>query len=342
MKFCSRSILGAVARRRFVSSTLCAVAASVVALASAHAQAQGAAYPNRPISFVVTQSPGSTSDLVRRVLAAELTARLGQNVIVENKPGAGGTIAMTGVARAKNDGYTLGLGSPGTMATATAIYPNLPYDPLKDFAPVILFATSSNVLVVPGNSPIVSVSDLARRMKEAGKAFQYSSPGNGSAQHLEGALLAKLVGAKAEHVPYRGTPTQLTALMSGEVDFGFSTMQGAANFVKEGRLRALTSTQPSAVLPHVPSFSSLGLADLDKTGVWFGVVVPSGTPDAVIQTLHAAFAKSLSDPSVQSKLTAVGLEPVTPPASAAEFAKFVRDQVPFWAGLVKNSGAVVK
>lgn len=341
MKSIDGSITGPVARRRFLSSASSAVAASVAALASPRVQAQ--AYPAHPISFVVSYPPGSVSDLSARILASELTARLGQNVLVENKPGAGGSIGVAAVVRAKNDGYTLCLITTSTMTTAPVVYPDLPYDPHKDLAPMIMIGATPNVLLVPASSPITSVKDLGQRMKEAGKPFRYNSSGNGSAQHLEGALLAKLLGVTAEHVPYRGPAEQMIALMAGQVDFGFVAVPTSVTYVKDGRLRplAITSTKPSAVFRDVPSFSSLGFADLDKTSVWFGVALRSGTPDAVMNTLHAAFASALSNPQLQSKFAALGLEPVTP-MSPAEFSEFIRGQAPFWIDLLKSSGASFK
>jgi len=177
-------------------------------------------------------------------------------------------------------------------------------------------------------------------MSEKEKGFQYGSPGNGTAQHLEAELLAKAAKARADHVPYRGPAEQLTALVAGQVDYGFFAMPAVLGYVKDGRLRALgiTTLAASELLPNVPSLSSAGLEGMDKTGIWWGVVVPFGTPDEVVQTLHRAFAQTLRNPAVQAKLAAAGYDPA-PPAPASEFTQFVRDQLVFWADAVKISGA---
>jgi tripartite-type tricarboxylate transporter receptor subunit TctC len=331
-------------RRKFLALASSAVAAGASALLVPRAGAQSASFPTRPISIVVAYTPGAAPDILARLVASELPAYLGQNAIVENKPGAGGSIGTAAVARAKNDGYTLCLVSTSAIGINPAIYRSLPYDPIKDFTAVIKLASSPNMLVVPAQSPATSVQDLIRRMKEREKekAFQYNSIGNGTTQHLAGALFVKRVGANADHVPYRSVPDQMTALVTGQVDFGFATLASSGSFVKGGRVRALgiTSNNPSALLPDVPSLSAAGLEGFDKTDVWFGVVAPKDTPDAVVQTLHRAFAKVLSNPAIQAKLSAAGYDPA-PPASASEFALFIRDQVAFWADLVKTSGATV-
>ena len=331
-------------RRRFLVLASSSVAAGASALVVPRAGAQSAAFPIRPVSIVVAYTPGSGPDILARIITSELPNHLGQNAVVDNKPGAGGSIGTTAVARAKNDGYTLCLVSTSAMGINPAIYSNLPYDPIKDFSPVIKLANSPNLLVVPATSPATSVQDLIGRMKERGKenAFRYNSIGNGTTQHLAGALFVKKAGAYADHVPYRSVPDQMTALATGQVDFGFATLASSGSFVKGGRVRALgiTSEKPAAALPDVPSLSSAGLEGFDKTDVWFGVVAPKDTPDAVVQTLHRAFAKTLGTAGIQAKLAAAGYDPA-PPASASEFALFIRDQVAFWADLVKVSGAKV-
>jgi tripartite-type tricarboxylate transporter receptor subunit TctC len=305
------------------------VLASTVAatLVAPRASAQSAAFPTRPISIVVAYTPGAAPDILARLVASELPAYLGQNAIVDNKPGAGGSIGTAAVARAKNDGYTLCLVSTSAIGINPAIYRNLPYDPIKDFTPIIKLARSPNLLVVPAQSPATSVQDLIKRMKERGKenAFRYNSIGNGTTQHLAGALFVKKAGAYADHVPYRSVPDQMTALVTGQVDFGFATLASSGSFVKGGRVRALGITAPSALLPEVPSLLSTGLEGFDKTDVWFGVVAPKDTPDAVVQTLHRAFVETLGNTNIQAKLSAAGYDPA-PPASSGEFALFIRDQ----------------
>jgi tripartite-type tricarboxylate transporter receptor subunit TctC len=329
-------------RRKFLIIASSAVVAGASALIVPRAGAQSGVFPGRPISIVVTWSPGTAPDILARIIASDLPAHLGQNVIVENKPGAGGSIGTAAVARAMNDGYTLCLVTPAPMVINPWLYRNLPYDPIKDFAPLIKLANTPNLLLVSAQSPVTSVQDLMRRMKERkkGNYLQYASLGNGSNQHLEAVMLANLAGAGADHVPYRSSADELTALVSGQVDFTFAPFPFFHSYVKSGRLRALgiTSARPSALLPEVPSLSSAGLDGFDKTDPWFGVVAPKGTPDAVMQTLHRAFAKALGNADIQAKLVAAGYDPA-PPAAPDEFAQFIRDQFLFWRDLVKASGA---
>jgi len=329
-------------RRRFLVLASSVAAAGASVLVVPRAGAQTAAYPVRPVTLVVTYPPGNAPDMLARIFASELPLTLGQNVVVENKAGAGGSIGIAAVARAKNDGYTLCLVSPAPMVINPSLYKNLTYDPITDFTPVIKLAGSSNLLLVPAQGSATSVPDLIRQMKERKKenALQYNSSGNGTTQHLLGVLLAKLAGASADHVPYRGTPDQLSALVAGQVGFGFCALSSSISLVKSGRLRALgiTSTTPSALLPDVPSLSSAGLEGFEKTDLWFGVVGPKDMPDAVVQTLHRAFATVLGNPAIQAKLAGAGFDSV-PLASAGEFAQFIRDQFAFWSELVKGSGA---
>lgn len=343
VKLRNRNSLGSMDRRKFLALASSAIAAGASALAVPRALAQSAAYPTRPVTLVVTYPPGSATDLMGRIIATELSVHLGQSVVVENKSGAGGSIGATAVARAKNDGYTLCLGSNSTMAINRALYRSLPYDPLKDFIPVIKTGSTPNILVVPSQSPITSVQDLMKRLQEKKVVLQYSSAGNGTIQHLEAALLIKQLGVSADHVPYRSPAEQLLAVIAGRGgDFSFATMFGALGYVKDGRLRGLgiTTLAPSPMLPEVPSLSSAGLKDFEKTNAWWGVVAPSGIPETVIQTLHGALVKTLNSPSVQSKLSAAGFD-AAPPMQATEFAQYVRDQVAFYADLVKVSGATV-
>lgn len=327
-------------RRTFLARACVALAAGVSALGVPCVQAQTAAFPDRPVNIVVTYTPGSATDILARIVASDMSVHLGQNVIVENKPGAGGSIGTTSVARAKNDGYTLCVVSTATLGINPALYRSLNYDPVRDFTPVIKLASTANILLVPAQSPFASAQELFRRLKEKDKAFQYNSGGNGTTQHLTGVMLTRLAGATADHVPYRGPAEAVTALLSSQVDFGFQALPAAVSAVKSGRLRGLgiTSNKASTALPEVPSLSATGLEGFDRTDVWFGIVAPKDTPDAVVQILHNGFSKALANPAIQAKLTAAGFDPAVP-APAGEFGQFIREQVGFWAELVKASGA---
>lgn len=297
-------------------------------------------YPQRPLAIVVGYTPGSANDILVRLVAPDLGDRLGQAIVVHNKPGAGGSIGMTAAANAKPDGYTLGLASTATMAINPALYRSLSYDPLKDFTPTIKLATTPNVLVVPASSPIQTVPDLIRTMGT--KVLNYSSPGNGTTQHLTGVMFAQLVGHRAEHIPFKGPAEAVVALATAQLDYGFASLPSALGQIRENRLRALAVTPPEPVptLPSVPSLSRFGLSGFEKTDVWFGLVVPAGTPSDVVQDLHRAATQTLKNAEVRDRLAGAGYEPARP-ASAEEFAQFVREQVAFWADLVKTSGATV-
>ena len=326
-------------RMRLHACTLLVAAAAAAALPLG-AAAQGTAYPNRPVTFVVAYTPGSANDILVRIVAPELGNQLGQPVVVDNKPGAGGSIGTALVAKSKADGYTIGLGSTSTMAINRALYKNLAYDPLKDFVAVIKLASTPNVLAVPSSSSAGSVQELGKLM--GSKKLNFSSPGNGTTQHLAGVLFNKLIGHTAEHVPFKGPAEAVTALSAGQIDFGFVSLPSALGQIQQGRLRALgvTPLSPTAALPSVPSLSSSGLNGFDRTDVWFGIVLPSGTPEPIVQGIHRAASKTLENAEVRSKLAAAGYLPAAP-ASATDFQQFVREQVAFWADLVKTSGATV-
>lgn len=326
-------------RRQLISSLSLPFACGTLCALSLPVRAQGK-YPDRPITYIVAYTPGSANDILVRIMAPELGTNLGGTIVVENRPGAGGTVGMAAVARSRPDGYTLGLGSTATMAVNRALYKKLPYDPLVDFQPVVPFASTPNVLVVPANSSVRSTQELITRMD--GKKLNYSSPGNGTTQHLAGVLFTNVTGKQAEHVPYRGPAEAVQALVSGEVDYGFASLPSAIGQIRSGRLRLLGATplKPPPSLPEARSLASQGLAGFDRTDVWFGLVVPTGTPEPVVRALEQASLKTLSNADVRSKLTAAGYDPA-PPATPKEFSDFVKDQVAFWTELVKKSGATV-
>ncbi|MFY9514057.1 MAG: tripartite tricarboxylate transporter substrate binding protein [Rubrivivax sp.] len=323
------------------STIVHAIALAATAVAAAPVAAQPA-YPSRPINFVVAYTPGSANDILVRIVAPALGRELGQNVVVDNKPGAGGTLGTATVAKAKPDGYTLGLGSTATIAINRALFAKLSYDPWKNFTPVIAFGSTPNVLVVPASSPVKSFADL--KQAAAAKSLNYSSPGNGTTQHLAGVLLERdLAPGTAAHIPFKGPAEQVSAVAGGQVDFGFASLPSAQALIRDGRVRGLgvTPLEPLAALPQVPTLASLGLKGYDSAGVWFGLVVPAGTPEPVLRTLHAAASRALADPDVKNKLVAAGYEPAAP-ASAESFARFVGEQVRFWEDLVKRSGATME
>jgi tripartite-type tricarboxylate transporter receptor subunit TctC len=315
-----------------------AVILSVLALASA-AEAQD--YPSRPITLVCPLAAGSTTDILARVLADGLTRVLGQNVIVDDRPGAGGTVAMRQVAKATPDGYTLVMGTNAALAINVGLYQELGYDPVKDFAPVLSIATSSNVLIVPKDSPVNSLKELIAYAREKGDRATYSSGGNGTTHHLSGALLAKMAGLNVTHVAYRGAPQGINAVTTGEVTFGFFNTPNLVSLVRDGTVKglAVTSAQRSPLLPNLPTMSEAGLEGYETT-VSFGLVAPAGTPPAVIARLHDAAAKVLGDKELQAKLTALGFD-MLPPGTPGDYATQIKADIAKWVPIVKASGATV-
>ena len=324
----------------------CAVAARVLLAAAAvfcaqGAQAQAAGFPSRAITIIVPYGPGSANDILARMLGPEVSAHFRQPVVVENKPGAGGSIGTVAIARAKNDGYTIGLAGSATFGVNPAMQSNLPYS-VSDFSAVIKMASTANVLVVPAQSKVADTQDFLANLKS--RVMRYNSLGNGTTAHLAGALVARKVNATADHIPYKNAGEMVAALISAQVDFAFQPLPAVLNQIKDGRLRALgvsNATAPKA-LPGVPSLaaplSSVGLKDFEKANVWFGMVAPKDTPRDVLLALNRAFAGALSKPEIVDKLAASGYD-VDPPAGPEAFDQFVQDQRSFWAELVRFSGA---
>lgn len=326
-------------RRKFIVNTLLTVAAAlsnVPAVASFTSN-----YPEKPISFVVAYTPGSANDILVRILAPSLEAALGKPIIVDNKPGAGGTIGTGFVAKAPGDGYTLTLGSTATIAINRVLFPHAGYDPVTAFKPVIQFASTPNVLIVPASSPIKTVDDLIAASRK--KALNYSSSGSGTTQHLAGVLFESyLQKDSAQHVPFKGPAEQVTAVASGQVDFAFASVPSALALIRENRVRALgvTPNAPIDSLPGVPSLSTQGLKGFDRASVWFGLMVPASTPDDIIAKLYDATVKTLERPEVQDKLAKAGYDRARP-AGLQAFPLFVKNEVQFWEKLIKSSFAKI-
>jgi tripartite-type tricarboxylate transporter receptor subunit TctC len=276
------------------------------------ALAQGAAnYPSHPIHLIVPFAPGGGNDNVARVVGKQVTQILGQSVVVENKAGAGGTIGAETVARAAPDGYTIFLGGVGSHAINPNMMKNLPYDPIKDFAPVILLARAPLVLVAIPKLHVKTVQELiALAKKEPGK-LDYASNGNGSSSHLAAAMFASMAGVDMVHVPYKGLSPALTDLLAGTVPLMFSSVVAILPHIKDGTLVPLgvSSDKRMDLLPNVPTIAESGLPGYE-TSSWYGILAPAGTPADVVAKLNAAMNKALADPEVQKTLSMDGAEPV--------------------------------
>jgi tripartite-type tricarboxylate transporter receptor subunit TctC len=310
----------------------------VLAFAMA-APAVAQSYPNRPLRLIVGFTPGGGVDINARLLAAKMSESLGQQIVVENKPGAGTNIAAEYVAKSVPDGYTLFFNS-AAFAINLALYRQPPYA-LRDFAPVSVFSQSVNLLVVSASLPVKNLQDLIALAKEKPKALNYSSAGAGTTQHLAAELFKLRSGTDIVHVPYKGSAPALTALIAGEVQLSFSNTVAITHHVRSGRLRALAvaGAKRTDVLPDVPTMKEAGVAGVEVP-LWFGLLAPAGTPRSVIHTLADGVAKAARSPDLRQKLIDQGAEPVgnTP----EEFERQLHDEVARWMEVVKVSGAKVE
>jgi len=315
-------------RAFFVLFLLCAFAAG---------QADAQQYPSRPIRLVVGFAPGGGVDINARLLAPKLSEYLGQQVVVENKPGAGTNIANEFVARSPADGYTL-LINTGALAINMSLYSKLPFDAVRDFAPVSLFSESPNVLVVPAKLQVASVKELIAMARKSPGKLNYSSAGVGTTQHLAAELLKLRTKTFMVHIPYKGSAPSLTALMAAEVDFSFANIPAIHAHVKSGRLRplAIAAARRDPQLPDVPTMKEAGIDGVEVV-VWYGVLAPAATPKDIVQTLSSAVVRATRDPDTRRRLLEQGAVPVG--STSEEFSKVLREEVARWAEVVKISGA---
>ncbi|OZI20628.1 ABC transporter substrate-binding protein [Bordetella genomosp. 9] len=316
-----------------------AIALAAVAPGLGHAADN---YPSKPLRFIVPYPPGGPLDTMARMLAEKVRGDLGQPVIVENRAGAGGNIGADLAAKAPADGYTLVMGAVATHAINPWLFKNLPYDPIKDFAPVTIVASVPNVLVMnvdfAKKNNINNLGDLIAYAKANPGKLNYGSGGNGSAGHLSGELLKARAGVNIEHIPYQGAAPAQLALLSGQSDFMFDNLAASAPLIKDGKVKALavTTKERSSLLPDVPTVEQSGVKDFDL-GTWFGVFTTGGTPEAVVDKLNKAYSAALMQPDVRQRLLTMGSE--IKPMSSAQFASFVRQEKDKYKEIVQVSGA---
>ncbi|HZQ61253.1 MAG TPA: tripartite tricarboxylate transporter substrate binding protein [Casimicrobiaceae bacterium] len=303
--------------------------------ASAFAQT----YPSKPIRLLVPLAAGSTADIVSRYAGQELAKALGQPVVVENKPGAGGTIAMAELARAAPDGYTIGFASQGTLVFNQGIYEKPGYDSLKDFQPISFVGGVSNVMIVPNARSFRRPADVIAAAKAKPGVLTFSSGGAGTSHHLSGVLFARSTGTELVHVPYKGAPQGILAVLTGEVDMGFFNTPTVIAQIKEGKVRALgvTSLTRSPLLPDVPTLDEQGVKGYEVV-TWLGFVAPAATPPEVVARLNREINRIFASAEAREKLGPQGFE-LAPPMTPAAFAKLVSDDMTKWLPLVKASGA---
>ena len=320
--------------KRIVSAILGVMLAVVMAQASAQT------WPTKPIKWIVPFAPGGTTDILARTIGDKLSVALGQPVIIENKPGAGGGLGADFVAKAAPDGYTILGGTISTNAINASLYKDLPYDPVKDFIPITLIARVPNMLVINNDVPAKNVAELIALMKKNPGKFTFASSGNGTSQHLSGELFKSMAGVDMQHIPYKGSPPALQDVMGGSVTMTFDNITTAWTLAKSGKLRALgvTTAKRSPAAPDVPTIAEAGVTGYE-IGSWQGVFAPAGTPPAIIARLNSEIVKIINMPDVNEKLLFLGAEPVG--NSSEEFTVFVKAEVLKWGDVVKKSGARV-
>jgi tripartite-type tricarboxylate transporter receptor subunit TctC len=315
---------------------LAALAACIVAAPPAAAQG----YPAKPVKLVVPFPPGGSLDFAGRLIAQKLTEAWGQSVVVENKPGAGGNIGADLVAKAPPDGYTILLGALSTHAVNPSLYANMPYDAVKDFAPITLIAITPNVLVVNANSTVRNVKEFIAYTKATPGKLSFGSGSNGSAGHLAGELYKVETGTDAVHIPYKGGAPATQALLAGDTQFMFDNLANAMAQVKGGKLHALavTTAKRSSLAPDLPTMAEAGLPGFDIS-TWYGLFAPAGTPPAIVAKWNAEVTKILNTPDVRARFVADGAEPA--PDTPEQFSQFIAAELAKYARIVKASGAKV-
>lgn len=301
------------------------------------ALAQGEAFPDRPMRMIIPFAAGGSNDIVGRVIAEGMGARLGQTIVIDNRGGAGGILGTEIVARAPKDGYTFLLGGSGSFLISSLVQPRVPYDIIRDFAPIGFIGAAPNVITVNPGVPVHSMAELRDLAKRANPPISYASPGVGTTGHLLGALISLTFGAEMDHVPYRGTGPALTDVLAGRVQILTNAAAPLRPHIASGGLRALAVAAPRRlpILPDVPSTTEAGFPEIISS-TWYGLLAPAGTPTARIAALHAALNATLADPVVQSRLTEEGVE-IEPSAAPQDFGHLIEEDRQRWQQVVTRT-----
>ena len=298
-------------------------------------------YPSRPLRLIVPTAPGGGTDFTGRLVAAKLSESLGQQVVVENRGGGGGSVGADNAAKSTPDGYTLLLGSIATHAVNPALYKKLPYDHLKDFAPVSLIGTVPNAMVVHPSVPVKSMQEFIAYAKANPGKINYGSSGVGSPPHLSMELLRSMTGINLVHVPYKGAGPALADLLGGQMQAMCTSLAGLINFIKSGRVRALgvTTAKRNPQLPDVPTIVESGIPGYEVT-IWYAVFAPVATPKAIVQKLNTEMFKALNSQEMKERMALQGMDPA--PSTPAELTAFVKIETAKWAKAAKDSGATAE
>lgn len=294
-------------------------------------------YPSRPVTIIVTFPPGGSSDIVARALAPKLEAALGQGFVIDNRPGAGGNIGIGAVAKAAPDGYTLGIAAAGALAVNPHINRNMPFDPLKDLAPITLVSVIPFVLAASQTAPVQSLADVIALAKTDPGKLSIGHGGNGTAMHLTAALFTQRAQVKIPLVAYRGTAPATNDVLGGHIPLAVLDIPASLQLIRDGKLKplAVSAAKRIPLLPETPTFQEAGLAGYESVG-WFGLVAPAGTPPEIIAKLNGAFVKALQDPAVADRIRPLGADPV--PSTPEGFAQFIQSESDKWAKVVAEAG----
>ncbi|MES2010913.1 Bug family tripartite tricarboxylate transporter substrate binding protein [Cupriavidus basilensis] len=311
-------------------ATAATLAAAVLPL---NASAQ-AGWPSKPITYVVPFPPGGTTDTLARLIGQRLGQALGTTVVVENRPGAGGNIGSDYASKAAPDGYTILGGTISSHAINASLYPKMPYDVVKSFAPITLIGTNANVLVVSAGSPFKTVKDIVAEAKAKPDTLAFASAGNGTSQHLAGELFKSLAGIKITHIPYKGSGPAIQDVMAGQVPMMFDTTVVAAQHIDSGKLRALAVTSARRIksMPNVPTMAEAGVSGYELES-WQAIFAPANTPKPIVDRLYKEISAIIKTPDMQARLEKLGMEPSG--MSPGEFAEFQRSEIVKWAKVVK-------
>ena len=298
------------------------------------------AWPTKPIRIVVPFPPGGGTDIIAREPSQKVAAATGWTFVIDNKPGAGGNLGVDAAAKSPPDGYTIVIGQTSNIAINATLYAKMPYNSQKDLAPIILLANAPLVMVTGASSPYKTLADAVNAAKAKPGHVNFASPGNGTVAHLTSELFQKAAGIKTQHVPYKGANQALTDIISGNVELYMSSVPTLIGHIKQGKLRALAVTSANRVddIPNVPTINESGYKGFDAV-TWFGLLAPAGTPKDVIAKLNAEFNKALKLPDLNKRLSDEGADPAG--GSPEQFAALIKDEVPRWSKIVKDSGAKV-